>query len=458
MSGESLSVAMVPSGGEIQIHFSEPPQIISPNVSKPTRDFESEWHSDVTKALISRINLLPHAEPQPEDRPMIRKELLQIIAERGYRLSGVERQEFADVMLNEIYGWGPIQRLFDDSTITDILVNRHDLVFVERDGQLIETDVRFHSPEQYRTIINRMAAQVNRRIDESSPTVDARLPDGSRMNAVISPIAIKGPYLSIRKHRKDPFHAGDLLAFRSLSPGMLEFLRAAIVARLNIIISGSTGSGKTTLLNVLGALIPPKQAVITVEDTAELNLPLPNVRPLEARPANIEGKGAVTQAQLVTNALRMRPDRIIVGEVRGAEVRQMLVAMNTGHPGSLVSIHADDPRAALSRLESLYRENSEALTESSARKTLAMSINLIIQTDRQSDGVRRITSITEVTGMNSNEVIGTNELFSFERSGIDASGAVHGKFKCSQVRPQCMRQIAYAGILLSPDVFTDMEV
>jgi pilus assembly protein CpaF len=337
------------------------------------------------------------------------------------------------------------------------LVNKHDQVFIERNGVLEETGITFKDDGHLMQIIERIVSSVGRRIDESSPMVDARLQDGSRVNAIIPPLALDGPALSIRRFRTDRLGAQDLVTRESLTQQMLDFLRAAVACRLNIIVSGGTGAGKTTLLNILSGFISEKERIVTIEDAAELMLRQRHVVRLETRPANIEGKGAVRQRDLVVNALRMRPDRIVVGEVRSEEALDMLQAMNTGHDGSLTTVHANTARDALYRLDTMIAMSNLHIPERAVRQQIASAIDLIIQITRLSDGTRKVTSVTEIIGMEG-ETITMQDLFLFERSGIQADGRVAGRFRATGIRPKCSERLAAAGIHLPPAMFEHMKV
>lgn len=367
-------------------------------------------------------------------------------------LNQKERERLLDEILHEIVGLGPLEPLLQDENISDILVNTYEHVYVERKGLLEITGVKFKDNDHLRQIIERIVSRVGRRIDESSPMVDARLPDGSRVNAIVPPLALDGPILSIRRFGTHPLRANDLLAYDSIAPEILEFLKGAIKARLNILIAGGAGSGKTTLLNVLSTFIPERERVVTIEDSAELRLQQMHVVRLETRPPNLEGKGEVTQRDLVRNALRMRPDRIIVGEVRGAEVLDMLQAMNTGHDGSLATIHANSPRDALSRLEMMVNLSGIAIPERSLRQQIAGAITLIIHQSRLSDGKRRIMKVTEIVGMEQG-TLEMQDIFIFQRQGIDARGMVTGEFRSTGIRPKCMERLEQFGIALSSETF-----
>ena len=367
-------------------------------------------------------------------------------------LTFVEREQMAEEILYELFGLGPLEPLLDDSTISDILVNGHDRVFVERNGVLEPTKVEFNDDEHLMRIIDRIVSRVGRRVDESSPLVDARLADGSRVNATIPPLALDGPTLSIRRFGRDPLTAEDLLRNGAMTSSMIELLSAVVEGKLNVLISGGTGAGKTTLLNVVSAFIPNSERIITIEDAAELQLRQGHVVRLETRPPNIEGKGEIAQRQLVINALRMRPDRIIVGEVRGGEAIDMLQAMNTGHEGSLTTIHSNSVRDALSRLETMVSMANLQLSDKAIRQQIASAINVVVQITRLPDGSRKIMNISEVTGMEG-PVVTMQELFVFHRQGYDEEGKAQGQFKPSGVRPKFTERLFGAGISLPPELF-----
>jgi pilus assembly protein CpaF len=343
-------------------------------------------------------------------------------------------------VLHELFGLGPLEALLSDPTVSDILVNRADQVYVEREGRLETTDVVFRDDRHVLQIIERIVSSVGRRIDESTPMVDARLADGSRVNAIIPPLALDGPALSIRRFRTDRLGAQDLVAREAVTQGMIDFLAAAVKCRANVVVSGGTGAGKTTLLNVLSGFINDDERIVTIEDAAELKLRQRHVVRLETRPANIEGRGEVRQRQLMINALRMRPDRVVVGEVRSEEALDMLQAMNTGHDGSLTTIHANSPRDALYRLDTMVAMANLNLPEKAVRQQVASAINLIIQAARLSDGTRRVTAISEITGMEG-DVITLQDLFLFERLGVTEAGRVAGRFRASGIRPKCSDRI-----------------
>jgi len=373
-------------------------------------------------------------------------------------LSFAERERLSREILDEIFGLGPLEPLLKDPTVSDILVNRYDRVYVERAGKIETTGLSFKDDAHLMQIIDRIVSRVGRRVDESSPMVDARLADGSRVNAIIPPLAIDGPCLSIRRFGHDPLTARNMIENKTLTEPMLELLSAMVKGRLNLLVSGGTGAGKTTLLNVLSGYIPNSERIVTIEDAAELQMKQEHVVRLETRPPNIEGKGAVRQRQLVINSLRMRPDRIVVGEVRGEEAFDMLQAMNTGHEGSLTTVHANTPRDALARLENMFSMANLNLPERAMRHQIASAIHAVVQIARLSDGTRKVISISEVTGMEG-EVIAMQEIFVFDRTGIDESGKVRGMFRALGIRPKFADRLATAGCRLRPALFeSHMEV
>jgi pilus assembly protein CpaF len=373
-------------------------------------------------------------------------------------LSFAERERLAREILDEIFGLGPLEPLLKDPTVSDILVNRFDRVYVERAGKLEPTGLSFKDDAHLMQIIDRIVSRVGRRVDESSPMVDARLPDGSRVNAIIPPLAIDGPCLSIRRFGRDPITARNMVENKSLTEPMLELLSAMVKGRLNILISGGTGAGKTTLLNVLSGYIPNTERVVTIEDAAELQMKQEHVVRLETRPPNIEGKGAIRQRQLVINSLRMRPDRIVVGEVRGEETFDMLQAMNTGHEGSLTTVHANSQRDALARLENMFSMASLNIPERAMRAQIASAIHAVVQIARMADGTRKVTGISEVTGMEG-DMIAMQEIFLFERVGIDEEGKVRGMFRATGIRPNFSTRLATGGFRLRAALFeSSMEV
>jgi pilus assembly protein CpaF len=425
------------------------------NDSRTTHSSQSlqELEDRLHRRLMEVINLRNLEKlPVQQARDQVASQLRSMIQDERIALNEDERQLIVSDIQNEIFGLGPIEPLLADPTVSDILVNRHDMCYVERHGKLDHTDVRFRDDDHLMRIIQKIASDVGRRIDESSPMVDARLADGSRVNAIIPPLALDGPVLSIRKFSVDPLRTDDLVRFRSLTPDMAAFIEAAVKARINIIISGGTGSGKTTLLNVVSGFIPDNERIITIEDSAELQLQQPHIVRLETRPPNIEGKGEVRQRQLVRNALRMRPDRIVVGEVRGDEALDMLQAMNTGHDGSLSTIHANSARDALTRLEHMVGMSGVPIPPLVVRQQIAAAIHLVIQTERMPDGRRVISSIQEITGMEQS-VVNMQEIFAFHRKGIDPRGKVLGEFRASGIRPAMLTRFKERGVHLDAAVF-----
>jgi len=369
-------------------------------------------------------------------------------------LTGSERDQIADQVLHEVFGLGPIEVLLDDPSISDILVNGAKTVYVERAGLLELTNVQFRDDQHLMRIIDRIVSKVGRRVDESNPMVDARLLDGSRVNAIIPPLAVDGPLLSIRRFGTDKLMPADLVRKKSASPAMMTLLEAAVKARLNIVIVGGTGSGKTTLLNALSAFIPANERIITIEDAAELQLKQPHVARLETRPANIEGQGVVRQRQLLINCLRMRPDRIVVGEVRGEEALDMLQAMNTGHDGSLTTIHANSPREAVARLEVMVSMANSGMAMTSIRQQIASSVHLFVQAARMSDGSRRVTAVTEVVGMEGS-VVSLQDIFLFEKLGLTEDKQVLGRFFATGIRPKFSEKLTGQGITLDAGLFEE---
>ncbi len=421
-----------------------------------TRDAYQELKSRVHRTLIEKLDLASiDTIPQDQLRGQVRLALEAIIAGETLPLSRADREKLIEEVVHETLGLGPIEPLLADPTISDILVNGHDQVYVERFGKLEITGVKFKDDNHVRQIIDRIVAAVGRRVDESSPMVDARLPDGSRVNAIIPPLSIDGPVLSIRRFGANPLTANDLLTFESMTPAMLELLKGTVKAKLNILISGGTGAGKTTLLNVLSGFVPGDERVVTIEDAAELQLQQEHIVRLETRPPNIEGRGRITQRDLVRNALRMRPDRIIVGEVRGDEALDMLQAMNTGHDGSLTTIHANTPRDSLSRLETMVLMAGLELPEKAIREQIASALNLIVQIARLTDGRRKVTNVAEIVGMEGN-VVTMQDIFVFERLGVSEDGTVLGRFKATGIRPKFAERLFLAGVHLPPGVFDEV--
>jgi pilus assembly protein CpaF len=366
-----------------------------------------------------------------------------------------EREALVGQVLDEIFGLGPLEPLIQDQEISDILVNTYKQIFIERNGRLEKTDVRFQDDRHLLQVIDRIVSSVGRRIDDSSPMVDARLPDGSRVNAIIKPLALDGPHLSIRKFRRDALSSEDLIRYDSATDPMVELMRGIVKARLNVIISGGTGAGKTTLLNILSSFIPPTERIVTIEDSAELQLRQPHVVRLETRPSNIEGQGEVPQRLLLINALRMRPDRIIMGECRGGEAVDMLQAMNTGHDGSLTTIHSNSPRDCLSRLETMIAMASLDLPEKAMRQQIASAVNVVIQVSRLGDGSRKILQISEIVGMEG-DVITMQDIFMFERTGVGENEKVLGEFKATGIRPKFADRLKAYGVDLAGMLFSNL--
>jgi pilus assembly protein CpaF len=375
-----------------------------------------------------------------------------VMAKEKIPLSAIEKDKLQTDLIDEIFGLGPLEPLLKDPTISDILVNNKNHVYIERGGKLEKVGIKFRDDGHLMQIIDRIVARVGRRVDESSPMVDARLLDGSRVNAIIPPLALDGPALSIRRFGTSPLTAEQLLESQSISPEMLEVLKAAVRARISILISGGTGAGKTTFLNMLSKYIPESERLVTIEDAAELQLQQENVVRLETRPSNVEGKGAVRQRQLLINCLRMRPDRIIVGEVRGDEAFDMLQAMNTGHEGSMTTIHANTCRDALSRLESMVAMSNLSLPDKAVRQQMASAIGIVVQISRMSDGTRKVTNVAEITGMDQ-EVISMQDIFTFTKKGIGPSGKVVGIFQPTRIRPKFAERIRVSGVVLPQELF-----
>src|SRR6478672_604115 len=412
-----------------------------------------ELKTTLHRELLNKIDLERLTSLQDlHARTQVQNVIYDLMASINVPLSGSERERICREVLQEVFGLGPLEPLLQDQTITDILVNTHRQVYVERGGILELTNVVFKDAQHLRHIIDKIVSNVGRRVDESSPMCDARLDDGSRVNVVIPPLAIDGPVMSIRRFGRTPIGVDQLLAYQSLTPPILELLRAAVRARLNILISGGTGSGKTTLLNVLSSFISDRERIVTIEDSAELQLQQPHVVRLECRPPNVEGKGAVRQRELVINALRMRPDRIVVGEVRGGEAIDMLQAMNTGHDGSLTTIHANNPRDAIARLETMSLMADVNLPDKAIRQQIAAAVSVIVQVARLSDGSRRVTQISEVTGVG-DDMVTLQDIFVFDRLGIGPNNHVLGRFRATGLRPLFTERLKASGIQLSPGLF-----
>jgi pilus assembly protein CpaF len=411
----------------------------------------------IHRRLLERLNLsnLDRLDRQ-QVVDAIRKVVQDQITQESVPLNFEERDLVVGQVLDEIFGLGPLEPLIQDPEISDILVNTYKQVYVERHGRLERTDVIFQDDRHLLQVIDRIVSAVGRRIDDSSPMVDARLPDGSRVNAIIRPLALDGPHLSIRKFKRDALSGADLLRTESVTEQMLELLKAIVRARLNVLISGGTGAGKTTLLNILSSFIPPSERIVTIEDSAELQLKQPHVVRLETRPANIEGQGEVPQRLLLINALRMRPDRIIMGECRGSEAVDMLQAMNTGHDGSLTTLHANSPRDALSRLETMISMASLDLPEKAMRQQIASAINVVIQVSRLSDGGRKVMQVSEIVGMEG-DIITMQDIFVYEREGIGPDDKVLGHFRATGIRPRFAERLKAFGIDLGSLLFSNQD-
>jgi pilus assembly protein CpaF len=420
----------------------------------PTRKTDySAVKAAIHRKLIQKLNLDRLGEIKRED---VRREVAQIleglVVGESTPMNLQERERLSLEILDEVFGLGPLEPLLADPTVSDILVNTYKRVYVERKGILELTSVQFRDDAHLMGIIDRIVSAIGRRVDESSPMVDARLADGSRVNAIIPPLAVDGPCMSIRRFGRDRLNSQDLLANKTLTPAMLELLQGCVKARLNILISGGTGAGKTTFLNVLSSYISNRERIVTIEDAAELQLHQEHVVRLETRPPNIEGKGSVQQRQLVINSLRMRPDRIIVGEVRGEEALDMLQAMNTGHDGSLATIHANSPRDALSRLETMVAMGSLNIPDNAIRRQIASAVDVVVQVSRLSDGTRKVVSLAEITGMEG-EVVTMQDIFVYRKRGIRDSGEVLGEFIPTGIRPKFAERLAVTGIQLPVSMF-----
>jgi len=423
-------------------------------VAKPERRnayqaLKSRIHRKLIEALdLSKLDTVERGELQREIRTIVDG----LLGSEGVTLNARERDRLVVEVLDELLGLGPLEPLLNDPTVSDILVNGNGQTYVERAGKLELTDVVFKDDAHLLQIIDKIVSAVGRRIDEGCPLVDARLADGSRVNAIIPPLAIDGPALSIRRFSSDPLKVADLVSYGSMTESMAALLHGCVKARLNVIISGGTGSGKTTLLNVLSSFIPHDERVVTIEDSAELQLQQPHVVRLETRPANIEGRGEISQRELVKNCLRMRPDRIVIGEVRGGEALDMLQAMNTGHDGSLATLHANSPRDALSRLETMIAMAGVSLPDKAVRQQISSAVDLIVQSARLSDGSRRLMSVTEVLDMEG-DVVSMQDIFVYDRMGVDADGHMIGQHRATGVQPTFVDRLRACGIELPQDIF-----
>ena len=415
-----------------------------------------KYKAEIHRTLISKLDLEKLSRVNSgQARQVVAGIVKEIIADQRVPLNYDEQERIQADLLDEVFGLGPLEPLLRDAKISDILVNDKDHVFIEKNGLLQRVDTTFRDDKHLLQIIDRIVSRVGRRVDESSPMVDARLPDGSRVNAIIPPLALDGPSLSIRRFGTGPLAANQLVQLKSVSPEMMEVLSSAVKARISILISGGTGTGKTTFLNILSQYIPRTERIVTIEDAAELRLAQENIVRLETRPANIEGQGAIKQRQLLINCLRMRPDRIIMGEVRGDEAFDMLQAMNTGHEGSMTTIHANTPRDAISRLESMVAMGNMNMPEKSVRQQISSAITIVVQATRMSDGTRKVTSVSEITGMEEN-VISMQEIFTFNKKGIGPDGKVIGVFQPTHIRPRFLERLRISGIVL-PQVLFERE-
>jgi len=442
---------------EVSLYMTGPARAANPaelrSSSMLTEASKNQLKTAVHQELIKRVDLekLGLLQTDPGGRQKLLLTIAQLVGEQNIPLTAADRDLLAKEVMDEVFGLGPLEPLLHDATVSDILVNTHETVYVERRGVIEKTPVVFRDNAHLMHIIDKIVSAVGRRIDESSPMVDARLLDGSRVNIVIPPLAVDGPILSIRRFGSSPLGADDLLRHRALTPQMLELLKGAVRARLNIVVSGGTGAGKTTLLNVLSGYISAAERIVTIEDSAELQIKQEHVVRLECRPPNVEGKGAIRQRELVMNALRMRPDRIILGEIRGEEALDMLQAMNTGHDGSITTIHANTPRDAIARLETMAMMGNVALPEKAIRAQIASAVHIIIQASRMSDGSRRITHISEITGATS-EVVSMQDIFLFEKQGLGPADKVKGRFFATGIVPKFAEKLKAAGIPLPVNI------
>jgi len=426
---------------------------MTPTPSPSMRTDLTAVKAAIHRRLIQKLNLDRLSDVRRED---VRREVSQLLEElvvgESAPMNLQEREHLSKEILDEVFGLGPLEPLLADPSVSDILVNTYKKVYVERKGLLEATPVQFRDDAHLMSIIDRIVSAIGRRVDEASPMVDARLPDGSRVNAIIPPLSVDGPCLSIRRFGREPLTADDLIAGNTLTAPMLELLQGCVKARLNILISGGTGAGKTTLLNILSSYVSDRERIVTIEDAAELHLHQPHVVRLETRPPNIEGKGAIYQRQLLINTLRMRPDRIIIGEVRGEEALDMLQAMNTGHDGSLTTIHANSPRDALSRLQTMVAMSSLNIPDAAVRRQIASAIDVVVQATRLSDGTRKLMNLTEITGMEG-DVVTMQDVFIFRKRGVKENGEVIGEFMPAGIRPKFAERLLVSGIALPPSMF-----
>lgn len=427
-----------------------------PKVPTDKENENEQLRNKIHRRLIEEIDTRSLKDVDPADlRKLVKQAVNELLMEENALLTQAERDRLVEDILDETMGLGPLENLIRDESISEVMVNGPKQIYVERKGKVVLSEVQFKDDEHLMQIIDRIVSAVGRRVDESAPLCDARLKDGSRVNVVIPPLALNGPTITIRKFSKDPYKIQDLINFGSLSPMAAELLKACVYSRLNIIIAGGTGSGKTTLLNVTSSFIPHDERIVTIEDSAELQLQQEHVVSLETRPANIEGKGEITMRDLVKNSLRMRPERIVVGEVRSGEALDMLQAMNTGHDGSLTTVHANTPRDAIRRLETLVMMAGFDLPQRAIREQIASAVDLIIQASRLHDGSRKVTSITEIVGMEGETVL-LQEIFAFKQYGVGEDGKVIGEFKYTGVRPKCMERLLASGADIDPNLFNTL--
>ncbi len=429
------------------------PSIVAPTAPSERQIYLSQLKVRIHQQLVERLDVQGLKAMPPEVvRQEVRTLIKELCADEKGLLSSREQERLMDEVMDETFGLGPLEALLKDATVSDIMINKWDRIYVERRGRIELSDIRFRDNSHLRQIIDRIVGAVGRRIDETQPMCDARLADGSRVNAIIGPLALDGPAMSIRRFGSKPLQLEDLIRHGAFPSAVMDFLAAAVQSRCNVIISGGTGSGKTTLLNCLSRYIPTDERVITIEDAAELQLQQPHVVRLETRPANVEGRGEVNARDLVKNCLRMRPDRVIIGECRGAETLDMLQAMNTGHDGSMTTVHANNPRDAISRLEVLVAMAGFDIPPKALRQQISSAINIIIQANRLVGGKRKVTRVSEITGMEG-ESVQMHDIFAFDQKGIDGDGHAVGNFVCTGIRPKCADRIEHRGLKLPVDLF-----
>ncbi|MEZ6130541.1 MAG: CpaF family protein [Planctomycetaceae bacterium] len=432
--------------------------MVAPTKSRSSsQDFE-KLKEHIHGKLVEKLDLTRLSELEGDSlRREIRVVVEHLCDTENPMLNRAERERLVEEVLDEAFGFGPLELLLKEEGVADIMINGPKNVFLEKNGRIVKSEVTFRDNDHLLQILDRIVSKVGRRVDETSPMVDARLPDGSRLNAIIPPLALDGPSLTIRRFGSNPLTLEDLLRFGAFTPEMVMFMEAAMKARLNVIISGGTGSGKTTLLNTLSSFISNENRIVTIEDAAEIQLQQEHVLRLETRPPNIEGKGAVTATDLVKNALRMRPDRIIIGECRGGEALDMLQAMNTGHDGSLTTVHANNPRDAISRIETLVNMSGVELPLSALRKQISSAVHLVIQASRLQGGPRKVTYVTEIVGMEGDTLV-MQDIFRFVQEGIDSNGKAYGHFQATGVRPKCVEHLESAGVKLPPSIFAERQL